>query len=122
MLITLIIITIMKKNPTLFLRLKDHLFRFGLCRKKAFVIQKADFNTYVTEIREEVDKTHFRFCNNINNSLLFNDAESACSLISVYNYTNFAIDETGNAIQYKCFLVPVEAFHRNNKTTVYKIS
>lgn len=122
MLITIIIITLMKKNPTLYLRLKDYLFRFGLCRKKAFVIQKADFNTYVTEIREEVDKTHFRFCNNIDNSLLFDDAEAACSLISVYNYTNFAIDDSGNAIQYKCFLVPVMAWHRYNKNTVSKIS
>ncbi|MCQ2265553.1 MAG: hypothetical protein MJZ46_05885 [Bacteroidales bacterium] len=112
----------MNKNPILFSKLKDFLFQIGIIRKKGYIIQKSDMNFFVSQITENFNKTQFSFCNDINNSLFFDDAEAACSFVSVYNVANFVVDKSENTINHKCFLVPVEAKRKYNKTAISRIA
>lgn len=113
----------MNKRTLFFEEVKDFLFRMGIIRKKCYIIRKDDLDSYVYKITETIDKTTFDFCNDKDDAFLFDDVNAACSYISVYNSSSFAADSSNDETFYhKCFLVPVEALHRSNKTTVNKIS
>ena len=108
----------MNKGQSAYRKFKDFLFRNGLLKKSCYVIKKYNLNSFVSDISETDKNTCFTFCNNIDNSMLFDDLEAACSYVSVYNVSDMAVDLSGTIGQHSCFLLPVVASRKHNKNSV----
>ncbi len=88
----------------------------GLIWRPAYIIYK-DNDTFLYSVKEKTIKTTYTFTDNYRSCKVFENFEEAYSLVCIYNYSCWAINNSINANEnaYKLFIMPIEIKGRRNK-------